>query len=156
MYLFPIDIWDKEYVKAYQIDGEPTRSDFILIAKGDDAAAQRQMPHSRGSRDTLTGMATARRRLVADSPRRANPYVTATISLPGGRAGEKENPNSQLDAKMLPGTCYSIASKKDMLAKQTVSMKIKNLQNIQNIKSHAMFSYISPGHLELPCQMHTM
>ena len=50
--------------------------------KGDDAAAQRQMPHSRGSRDTLTGMATARRRLVADSPRRANPHVTATISLP--------------------------------------------------------------------------
>ena len=101
MYLFPIDIWDKEYVKAYQIDGEPTRSDFILIPKGDDAA-QRQMPHSRGSRDTLTGMATARRRLVADSPRRANPYVTATISLPGGRAGEKENPNSQLDAKCYP------------------------------------------------------
>ena len=81
MYLFPIDIWDKEYVKTYQIDGEPTRSDFILIAKGDDAA-QRQMPHSGGSRDTLTGMATARRRLVADSPRRANPHVTATISLP--------------------------------------------------------------------------
>ena len=32
----------------------------------------------------------------------------------------------------------------------------QNLQNIQNIKSHAMFSYISPGHLERPCQMHTM
>ena len=102
-----------------------------------------------GSRDTLTEMATARRRLAADSPRRANLHVTATISLPGGRAGEKENSNSQLDAKMLPGTCYKIASTLDMLAKQTVPMKTCS----QNKPCHEIKSFSKHSKDKVACHV---